>query len=214
MSIGGTLGAETDAYAAGGTIGEGWFDARNRREEANLNLGGPTDTGVFLLGALKLQVSANTLFRARISDVLVAVHGGTPVGEDPLDDDVLSDTFDRTASTDAPRNARYDAIHDAIEHAALYASAIAAHEIGHSLGLVPDGAPPTGLFGAAHPSNVFTEATSVSPNTTHHLDFLGNDLMAGASTFDSATWTGTEFKRFSPLDLAYLRNRVLADEAR
>jgi hypothetical protein len=214
ISVGGTYGADSSAYTAAGTIGDAWFDARNRREEANLNLGGSTDTGVFLLGAFKLQVNSNALFLSKVSRVLVTVHGGTPVGQDGLDDDVLAGSFDRTASTDAAKNARYDAIHDAIEHAALYASAITAHEIGHSLGLVPDGGPATGTFGAAHHSNTFTEATSANPNTTHHLDFLGNDLMAAATTFDSAAWTGTDFKRFSPLDLAYLRNHVLADEAR
>jgi hypothetical protein len=159
-------------------------------------------------------VNANQTFVAKVSSRLVAVHGGTPVGENSNDDEVLAGSFDRTTSGNATRNARYDEIMDAIEHAALYASAITAHEIGHSLGLVPDGAPKTGLFGNAHYANTFTEATSAAPNTSHHLDFLGNDLMGAAVSFDATTLTGSEFMRFSPLDLAFLRNRVLHDEGK
>jgi hypothetical protein len=214
ITIGGTSGADAGAFATSSKIGDSWYDARNLHEEANLNLGAASDTGVFLLGAFKLQVNSNALFVSKISSRFVAVHGGTPVGEDAGDDDVLAGGFDRTASSDATLNARYDAIMDAVEYAALYASAITAHEIAHSLGLVPDGAPKTGLFGGAHFNNAFTEATSATPNTPHHLDFLGNDLMAAASSFDATTLTGSDFKRFSPMDIGYLRNRIVYDEGK
>ena len=214
ISLGGTNGAESGAYTASGTIAQAWYDARNLRREANLNTGSGTLGGVYLLGMFKLQVNSNALFKARISNKFVTVHGGTPVGEDASDDDVLADTFSRTTSTDATKNARYDAIMDAVEHLALYVSAVAAHEVGHSLGLVPDGPPKTGLFGNAHWSNSFTEATSTVPNTSKHLDFVGNDLMSAATTFNSTTWTGTDFKRFSPMDIAFLLNNVLHDEGR
>jgi len=159
-------------------------------------------------------VNTNALFMAKISTPFVAIHGGIPVGEDVSDDDVLAGSFDRTTSSNAVFNARYDAILDAVEHAALYTSVLLAHEIGHSLGLVADGPPKTGLFGAAHYNNTFTEATSLTPNTAKHLDYLGNDLMAGSTTFDATTYTGSAFKRFSPLDVAYLRNRLLHDEGK
>lgn len=214
ISLGGTRGTESNAYAASSTIGDAYFDVRNRREEANLNLAGASDPGVYLLGAFKLQVNGNDLFRARISDTFVAVHGGTPVGQDASDDNVLAGSFVRATSTNTTFNARYDAIHDAIEHAALYASAMLAHEIGHSLGLVADGGPKTGLFGGAHYGNTFTEATSAMPNTSNHLDFLGNDLMAAATTFDATTLTGSDFKRFGPLEIAYLLNRLIYDEGK
>ena len=53
-----------------------------------------------------------------------------------------------------------------------------------------------------------------APNSSKHLDYLGNDLMAGSATFDSTTMTGSEFKRFSPMDIAYLLNRLLYDEGK
>jgi hypothetical protein len=144
----------------------------------------------------------------------VTVHGGTPVGQHASDDDVLARSFDRTTSTDTTHNARYDAIFDAIEAAALYVSSVTAHEIGHSTGLTPDGAPKTGLFGDARRENTFTEATSTTPNTQGHLDFIGNDIMPAGSTIDDTLLTGTEFERFNPLDRAYLRGRLIYDEGK
>jgi hypothetical protein len=219
MSFGGTVGADASAFSASGTLGQAWLDPRNRREEANLNFGiGGSTTGIYLMGMLKLQVNdgaTTTIFGSRVSAKLVAIHGGTPAGEGSLDDDVLSGSFDRTAGGNtAAMNTRYDQIMDAVELVALYTSAVAAHEVGHSTGLVPDGAPKTGLFGNAHFNNTFTEATSASPNTSAHLDCLGNDIMAASTSFESGVTTGADFKRFSPMDVAYLRNRLVHDEGK
>jgi hypothetical protein len=219
ISIGGTVGADSSALSASGTLGQAWLDARNRREEANLNFGvGGNTTGIYLMGMLKLQVNSSTtssIFGSRVSAKFVAIHGGTPVGENSLDDDVLAGSFDRTAGgNSAAMNTRYDEIMDAVELVALYASAVTAHEVGHSTGLVPDGAPKTGLFGGAHFNNTFTEATSVTPNTSAHLDYPGNDIMAASTSFESGVTTGADFKRFSPMDIAYLRNRLVHDEGK
>ncbi len=51
-------------------------------------------------------------------------------------------------------------------------------------------------------------------NTAHHLDYLGNDIMSPAATFTARTRTGTDFQRFSPFDINYLRNRQVYDEAK
>jgi hypothetical protein len=218
LSVGGTLGADASAFSAAGTLGQAWLDPRNRGEEANLNFGaGGNITGLYLMGMLKLQVNGGTgtVFGSRISAKLVAIHGGTPAGENSLDDDVLAGSFDRTnGGNSAAQNTRYDEIMDAVELIALYTSAVGAHEVGHSTGLVPDGAPKTGLFGNAHFNNTFTEATSVTPNTSAHLDFLGNDIMAASTGFESGVTTGADFKRFSPMDVAYLRNRLVHDEGK
>ena len=50
----------------------------------------------------------------------------------------------------------------------MYLSLVAAHEMGHSMGLVADGAPPAGLFGNAHPSNTFV--ASAAYTSSGHLD--------------------------------------------
>jgi hypothetical protein len=144
----------------------------------------------------------------------VTIHGGTPVGEHASDDDVTAGSFDRTTSTNATHNARYDAIMEAIEAVALYTSTVLAHEIGHAVGLVENGAPKTGLFGNAHYNNTFTEATSAAPNTSGHMDYLGNDLMGVSSSFDDAVRTGADFQRFSPMNRAHLLRRLGYDEGK
>ena len=224
LSIGGTLGADGSAFSAAGTLGQAWIDPRNTREEANLNFGvGGSTTGIYLMGMMKLQVNnstTNSIFGSRISARFVAIHGGTPAGEGSLDDDVLAGSFDRTAGGNtAAMNTRYDQIMDAVELVALYTSAVAAHEVGHSTGVAANngsgtGNPKTGLFGNAHFNNTFTEATSGNPNTSFHLDFIGNDIMAASTSFETGVVTGADFKRFSPMDFAYLRNRLVYDEAK
>lgn len=222
MTIGGTLGAESGATTASSTLGQAWYDSRNLLHEANLNTGvtSPTNqtTGVYLLGMFKRQAASasTTSWRERLLNKFVSGStGGTPVGESSDDDDVLAGTFSRSSgSNTSAQNARYDAIMDGIEVVALYASAVLAHEVGHSVGLVGDGPPKTGLFGNAHYNNTFTEATSTNTNTSKHLDFLGADIMSASVAVESTLVTGSDFMRFNPLDLGYLLNRILFDEGR
>jgi hypothetical protein len=217
ISIGGTKGADASAFAASGTLGQAFIDQRNLFHQADCNFASGTDpTGIYLLGMMKLNVNGSltaSVFGSRISAKLVTIHGGTPAGEGSLDDDVLAGTFDRTSGgNSAAQNTRYDQIMDAVELVALYSSAVMAHEVGHSTGLASDGAPKTGLFGAAHFNNTFTEATSTSQNTSFHLDFTGNDLMGPTASFTLTIVTGTDFAVFNPLDRGYMRGRVIYDE--
>ncbi|MEN8150303.1 MAG: Ig-like domain-containing protein, partial [Planctomycetota bacterium] len=215
ISFGGTGGAESDPYVAGSMNGRGWYDTRNTTSQASLNTNG--SAGVFVASMLKREVNGypSRPFFGKISAKFVTIHGGTPVGEHASDDDVLADTFDRLTSTDTTHNVRYDEIMDAVELVALYLSATAAHEIGHSLGVVADGAPKTGQFGGAHHGNAFTDATSLNPNTSGHLSVAGlNNLMATGSNFSLMSRTGTEFQRFAPHVHAYLVRRVIYDEGR
>jgi len=215
ISFGGTGGAESDPYAAGTMNGQGYQDPRNVTSQASLNTNG--SAGVYIASMLKREVNGypSRPFFGKISAKFVAIHGGTPVGEDASDDDVLADTFDRATSTNTTHNVRYDEVMDAVELVALYLSATAAHEIGHSLGVVADGAPKTGQFGGAHHGNVFTDATSTNPNTSGHLSLAGsNNLMATGSNFSLMSRTGTEFQRFARHVHAYLTRRVIYDEGR
>ncbi len=222
LSLGATEGADSNTFVGATTLGKAYYDTRNRYSQADINDDGTV--GIFLLGMLKGDVNVRNddgggnptepFFRA-VSAKFVAIHGGTPVGEHASDDDVLADTFDRATSGSSTHNARYDDIMDAVEVVALQASSVAAHEIGHSLGLVPDGAPKKGLFGGAHEENPFTRATSLSPNTSHHLAFAGmNNLMAAASSTDERMRTGTGFQRFCPPAIAWLRRILIHDEAK
>ena len=156
-----------------------------------------------------------SLWGVRVLAPFQTAKGGTPIGEHSDDATVLGSGFDRTANGNTQaQNDRYDAIIDAIEAAAGSVSGVVAHEIGHSTGLVPDGGPKTGLFGNAHRTNTFTEATTASPNTTHHLDYVGNDVMGPASSVDDRMATGTDFMIFNPYLDGFLRHRQIHDEGK
>jgi len=106
---------------------------------------------------------------------------GTPVGDHPLDLEVLDPGFDREALGNSPEAcARYDELAWAAEVIGLTVAAVAAHEMGHALGLVPDGPPPDGFFGGrADVSFMGGELTN-----SHHADYPYLNLMqAGGNPF-------------------------------
>jgi hypothetical protein len=221
MDLGGDTQTNSSQTGVYGTVGQAFYDVRNRSREANLNAGSAAfsnNNGVFCINLFKSLSNVSrtgTSWGVAVTSRFLAAKGGTPVGEGTNDHVVLAGTFDRTsASNTQAQNDRYDQILDAVELAAMSVSAVAAHEIGHSVGLVPDGAPKSGFFGGAHHSNSFTEATSGSPNTTHHLDFLGNDVMPAAASVDDRTATGSDFQVFNPMERNYLGHRQVHDEGR
>ena len=44
--------------------------------------------------------------------------------------------------------------------------------------------------------------------------FRGNDTMGATTSFESAVASGSNFQRFSPMDIAYLLRRLIYDEGR
>ncbi len=190
MDIGGDTGPNTSPTGTYSAIGYSYIDQRNRSREADMNdgLAAGSNNGIFGINISKSVMNLSTTgttWGSRVLKNFQTAKSGTPIGEGSLDDDVLAGTFDRTAAGNTQAmNDRYDAIMTAIEDSALSVSSIVAHEIGHALGLVPDGGPKTGLFGNAPRSNTFTEATASLPNTPWHLNAIGNDVMSPASSVD------------------------------
>lgn len=220
MELGGDTGPNSSGTGSYGTVGIAFTDLRNRRNEANMNAGSAAglNDGIFVLNLFKFSMNSSTTLSSwgvRVLAHFQAAKGGTPIGQHSDDGTVLADTFDRASGSNTQaQNDRYDAIMDAIEASALSASGVIAHEIGHSSGLVPDGAPKTGFFGWAHRNNAFTEATSSSPNTANHLDYVGNDIMSPSSSTDERLATGADFARFNPYNDGYLRHRQVHDEGK
>jgi hypothetical protein len=220
MELGGDTGPNSSGTGAFGTVGIAFIDTRNRRDEANLNSGSSAglNDGIFVINLFKFSMNSSVSLSAwgtRVLGNFQAAKGGTPIGQHADDGTVLAGSFDRASGGNTQaQNDRYDAIFDAIEVSALAVSSVVAHEIGHSTGLVPDGAPKTGLFGHAHRNNTFTEATSASPNTPSHLDYVGNDVMSPSSSTDERLATGADFARFNPFNDGYLRHRQVHDEGK
>ncbi|MCE9635562.1 MAG: Ig-like domain-containing protein [Planctomycetes bacterium] len=220
MDIGGDTGPNSSATGTYGTLGIAYFDLRNMYREVNLNTALPAgnNNGIFCINMFKALANVSrtgTDWGVAVTARFLTAKGGTPVGEGTSDHIVLAGSFDRTSgSNTVAENDRYDRIMDAIELAAMSVSGVTAHEIGHSVGLVPDASPKTGFFGNAYYTNTFTDATVSAPNTTHHLNFVGNDVMGPSSSVDDRTATGTDAMRFNPMDMNYLLHRQVHDEGK
>ena len=201
------------------TLGRADLDFRNRNDENDSNTGiGDTNgdgegdnLGTFGTNMIRLDINdaAAASFPSTFDPLIgLASRGGTPVGTSNLDAIVLDDSF-VYASGSAAEKARFDLISRAIDRWALYQSAVSAHEIGHSTGLVPNGAPPAGLFGNAHPNNSFVDPAGFT--NKFHLDTPGPNVMSAAGSFDEAILGGSDFMVFEALSRAYLRRRHLYD---
>jgi hypothetical protein len=164
----------------------------------------PNDDSVYGLGVyptgIVRQALANPLSLVLLGNILPGT--GLPIGEDPADARLVAPDFDPAGASEAvqTRHRIYTLV------MRLLSTALAStlcHEMGHSLGLVPSGPPPLGLF-AEMPGLSFTVKDSLGP----HIDTPGlNVEQTGATT----SWMDalTEDPRFNALSLAYLRRRLV-----
>ncbi|MBN1419370.1 MAG: hypothetical protein JXP34_11370 [Planctomycetes bacterium] len=188
-----------DDVVPGYTIGRAYYDYRNGARESNT----APDLGIFTTNLIQFYINSSYTFRLYF-DALTPGRG-IPVGEHPLDARVLAADFDRLgAENQADENARFDHVMTAAEGFARVVATILAHEIGHSVGLVANGRPSAGLFGAE------TAASFAGPYTnSFHLDTPGNNIMASAIGFGSAVATGIGRARFNEINWAYLQEKIL-----
>ncbi len=206
ISVGG--GDPTKPYigrASGGDVG-------NLRNEANLSPG----RGVFTASALAFiartagkDATLKMLLRQLLGDFLPELgEGGKRVGEHALDATILASGFDPKTASAAARS-RHDKLKFIVQTIGRLAGALTAHEIGHSLGLVPDGPPPNGLFGGERNASF----TNGGRTTSHHIDTPGFNIMeAGPGSAPGAKIDFMSYlsePKFNALNMAYLRGRLL-----
>ncbi|TPW09109.1 MAG: hypothetical protein FD127_4244, partial [Acidimicrobiaceae bacterium] len=195
------IGIGGDDPVPGYTIGRAEYDYRN----ALSNDDDDSDLGVFTTNLIDFYINSSFTFKSRF-DPLISGRG-TVVGHHADDVTVLSPGFDRSAGGNtAAQNSRYDQIATAIDSIARAVATILAHEIGHSVGLVANGAPTGGLFGGEYLASFAGAYTN-----TYHLDTSANDIMAASLSFTGMISTGASAPSFPELILAYLLEQVLLD---
>lgn len=155
-----------------GAVGRSSFGtyAEARIDDSTANLGIAT--------AALLSIFSST---AGVSRALAPIRPGTgvPVGMDPNDATVLADDYDRWGDTDVARAARHDVLARIARYIALAIASVTAHEMGHAMGLMPNGVPPLGFFGDVH-DVAFIGATRTD---SHHADFPGLNLMQAGGDY-------------------------------
>ncbi len=192
-----------DATGQSGILGYAILDEHNETQDndCTLNFAGAR-LGVFLHAMIDvgMRPPATTKFRLTYNALAPGL-AGIPIGNHPDGQDPA-----RLAGT--LQDPRTTTIANAIDRMAAAIAVIAAHECGHSMGLVKDGAMPTGLYGG-DPVN-FPGSTSGHINNSGAM-FPGaaQNIMSPAIGFVGATDPGTAF---NPLNLAYLRERVLYNQ--
>jgi hypothetical protein len=195
------IGIGGDDPVPGFTIGRAEFDYRN----TGPNDDSPIDLGIFTTNLIDFYINTSFTFTSRFNPLIPG--RGTPLGFSAEDVTVLSSSFNRSnPANTAAQNRRYDDLAVAIDAMGRVTAVILAHEIGHSVGLVANGAPPGGLFGGEY------RASFSGPYTnTFHLDTSANDIMASSLGFSGAMATGSSAPRFNELTMAYLLERILLE---
>jgi hypothetical protein len=193
------LGGDGDpADQRAGTFGRALIDWNNQDFEDDTVYG----LGVFptaLVRAAMAQPIAAFLLASIRPDL-----GGTPFGGHPGDAHVIG--IDGIPPNLPPiegiddRAFYYDLL---INFMALGLASVLTHEMGHSLGLVPYGPPPEGLFAGVAVD--FVEA--VAPDA--HIDTAGMNIMQTGGSADVGAILGGEIPAFEPLSMAYLRRMLV-----
>ena len=192
------LAGSATATGTSGVLGLAIFDPFNQVHEDNCqtNFTG-NRLGVFLHTLINSGFLSGSLSQFRVTfDPFTPARSGAPIG------DVVNDDL-RLLGTLA--DARATSIAVAIRDLARFAALVVAHEVGHSLGLVENGAMPDGLFGG------------------DSVNFPGSE--DGHIVMPSVLFPGTSFNvmspqisyfgalnpssRFNTINLAYLREAVI-----
>lgn len=191
------VGSDPDAAGLSeGLFGWAYLDWNNQSTEDLTQYG----YGVFVTNILRKALGTE-LGAALFSEILPST--GTPLGMYPGDELFLEPDFDPESVSDERLKLRYS-IFDAIVHMGTMAiAAVLCHEIGHSVGLVPDGPPPLGLFGGMSGLS-FT----VSDPGSAHVDTPGLNIMQTGKV-TSFMDVFSDYPRFNELNMAYLRRRLV-----
>lgn len=184
------------APTSSGQLGVAIFDPNNttQNDDTKTDFNG-LRLGVFLFTIVKsgFEPPSTTRFRQTF-DTFAPALGGIAIGNEPSDGLRLADTLNdqRALEIDA-----------AIADFARFAAVVAAHECGHSMGLVQNGAMPTGLYG--NDSTNFPGSSDGHIRNTALFPTGSTNIMSPSLGYSTALGASTGF---NTLNLAYLREQA------
>ncbi len=177
-------------------VGRATVDWNNQGHEDDAEYG----LGVYPSGIVR-QVLGNALGALLLEQTMPMT--GDPIGTLPIDEVILAPDFDPETYPDLDAVDRYTILQFAVEMGGLAVASTLCHEMGHSLGLVPYGLPPDGLFaGLAGLTFLDNDVPSA------HIDTPGlNVMQTGAVT----NWVEAleQVPRLNAVNMAYLRRRLI-----
>ncbi len=176
-------------------LGRALIDWNNQGHEDDTVYG----LGIFVTSAIRM-VLQNPAGAALLSEFLPGQ--GQPFGTHPADATILAPDFDPETTDDDEARGRYALLTLIVDLAARGLASVLCHEIGHSLGLVPDGPPPHGLFAGVDTDftgKVFTDA---------HIDTDGLNVMQTGAVTD-LMGAASLVPSFNPLVRAYLTRQLV-----
>jgi len=177
-------------------VGYAHVDPNNQGREDDASYG----YGVFST-AIARQVLTNPAGAALLS--AFSPLDGKPFGAHPDDAKSLVPGYEPPESADPEHASRHALIRLVLTYLPIAVGATLCHEMGHSLGLVPNGAPPQGLFGGMDDLS-FTLSNAGS----HHIDTIGLNVMQTGKVTNWGDVVG-DTPRFNALNMAYLRRRLV-----
>jgi len=180
----------------GGTFGRALIDWNNQDVEDDTVYGLGIWPAAIVRTILKNPAGALLLGECRPS--LGGIPFGAAVGDSYF---IGRDVDPNTVPNDyAGRATRYNLL---MQFGSLAIAAILSHEVGHSLGLVPFGPPPEGLFAGVQTDWV----VSLAPDA--HIDIAGLNVMQTGASVNWAEAISGALPVFEPLSWAYLTRQLV-----
>ena len=181
------------ADQTGGIVGRALIDWNNQSKE---------DDTVHGLGIFVTALVRTALPLAWTALVEFLPDQGTPFGLHPSDAAIMAPGFDPATTGDADAARRASLVDLLVLVAGKGLAATLCHEIGHSIGLVPYGPPPAGLF-----AEVAADFAVTVPGDAH-VDTVGPNVMQTGKVTDVMEVLSAPI-HFNPLNLAYLRRQLV-----
>ena len=178
-------------------VGQAGIDWNNQGREDNTVYG----RGVYTT-AIARMIFATPGAPSLLASILPGE--GEPFGSRASDVELVADDFDPAGSDIPDAGLRHTLLKFALDLGGLALASTLSHEIGHSLGLVPLGPPPEGLFG-----DVAGLDFTANDLDGAHIDTEGVNVMQTGKVTNYLEVLAGARPRFNALNLAYLRRRLV-----